>query len=110
MLFRSVAGGVVFAGLSAGYIHACGRTAAGVAYCWGWSQYGQVGDGTTGPVRLTPTAVAGGLLFASLSAGDSQFSCGRTAAGTAYCWGWNQYGQLGDGTTTNRAVPTLVKP
>jgi len=50
----------------------------------------------------------GGLFFATLSTSGSKHTCGLTASGTAYCWGWNSAGNLGDGTTTDRSVPTLV--
>jgi alpha-tubulin suppressor-like RCC1 family protein len=52
-------------------------------------------------------SVSGGLVFASLAPGFF-YTCGLTAAGGAYCWGSNQYGQLGDGTTTDRSVPVPV--
>ena len=49
----------------------------------------------------------GGLEFASLGAGGSS-NCGVTTGGEGYCWGWNDDGQLGDGTTTDRSEPALV--
>jgi alpha-tubulin suppressor-like RCC1 family protein len=58
-------------------------------------------------MQLKPVAVAGGLRFAQLSAA-SFHTCGKTTAAVAYCWGSNYYGQLGDGTTTDRLVPTAV--
>jgi alpha-tubulin suppressor-like RCC1 family protein len=65
-----------------------------------------LGDGTT-TQRLTPVAVEGGLYFTQLSAGGTH-TCGKTSAAVAYCWGWNDLGQLGDGTETNRLGPTQV--
>jgi alpha-tubulin suppressor-like RCC1 family protein len=90
-------------------MHACGLNAAGQAYCWGHGQYGEIGDNTF-QSRLIPTPVAlpGGQAFASLSAGTGH-TCALTAAGTAYCWGWNLFGGVGDNTTSNRGVPTAVQ-
>src|SRR6185436_15036641 len=51
--------------------------------------------------------VTGTVVFADLSAGDTH-TCGLSTGGVAYCWGDNQWGQLGDGTTTNRSAPTAV--
>ena len=97
---------LTFTAMSAGYTHSCGVTAAGAAYCWGYNEYGALGDGTT-TNRLTPGLVAGGVSFAAVSAGDFH-NCGVTAAGAVYCWGDNSSGQLGDGTTTTRLSPVLV--
>ena len=115
-----VAGGLTFAGVDAGGGHTCGVAAAGAAYCWGLNETGQLGTGSaTGPesclgmnepfqpCSTVPVAVAGGLSFTAVTVGDLH-SCGVTAEGTAYCWGWNEYGQLGDGTTTQRLTPVLV--
>jgi len=76
----------------------------GTAYCWGYNEYGQLGDGTTAD-RSNPTAVSGGLQFATISAG-SFHTCGTTTTGEAYCWGRNESGQLGSPLETS--TPQLV--
>ncbi|MDH5316590.1 MAG: cell wall anchor protein, partial [Gemmatimonadota bacterium] len=68
---------------------------------------GQLGDGTK-VNRFTPVAVGNGLSLRQISAGASH-SCGATTAKVAYCWGSNQYGQLGDGTLASSALPVKVK-
>ena len=103
----SVTAGASFTRLSGALAHNCGLTSSGTAYCWGLNFAGQLGDGTTTESRRTPVLVAGNLAFTSLSVGGSH-TCGLTSSGAAYCWGYNRYGQLGDGTTTDRRTPVLV--
>ena len=86
--------------------HGCALDEAGVAYCWGQNDYGQVGDGTT-TNRLAPVAVGGALRFRRIVAGWG-ITCALTTDYLAYCWGTNGAGALGDGTRTNRSVPTPV--
>jgi alpha-tubulin suppressor-like RCC1 family protein len=93
--------------LAAGSLHSCALTGTGGAYCWGSNYAGEVGDGTVGGTRRRPTAVAGGVVFASIT-GGAEHTCALTAAGVAYCWGDNTDGQLGDGTHVDRAAPTPV--
>ncbi|HEY4954286.1 MAG TPA: hypothetical protein VII02_05325, partial [Gemmatimonadaceae bacterium] len=96
----AVAGGIRFASLEAMGQHTCGLTGVGAAYCWGLNDVGELGDGTQ-TYRYTPVAVKGGLTFAALGRlPDGQYTCGLTSGGAAYCWGYNNTGQLGDGTTT----------
>jgi alpha-tubulin suppressor-like RCC1 family protein len=111
-----VASDLRFAQLSAGFGTTCGVTAAAAAYCWGYNVNGQLGDGAT-TSRLTPVAVAGGVGFSSISVGgmggalaflEGQHTCALTAGGTAYCWGYNGYGRLGDGTATSQLTPVPV--
>ncbi len=105
----AVHGGLSLAGISVGYAFSCGRTAGGAAYCWGSNSSGQLGDNTT-LGKHVPTAVQGGLSFSTVEAGDGDHACGVTTLGTPYCWGWNQYGQIGDNTAVTRLVPTPVTP
>ena len=56
---------------------------------------------------LVPVAVSGGLVFKQLAGGGAH-TCGLTSDGTAYCWGRNASGQLGDDTTTLRTAPVPV--
>lgn len=89
--------------------HTCALATTGAAYCWGYNGSGQLGNGQTGIVNSTPVAVAGGLTFQSLAVSRvDPVSCGLTTDGAAYCWGENNEGEVGDGTTTGRLTPTAV--
>jgi Regulator of chromosome condensation (RCC1) repeat len=100
-------GGVTFTSITTGRHHTCGLTGAGAAWCWGYNNYGQLGDNTTND-QYTPVAVQqGGVTFTSITAGQLH-TCGLTSAGAAWCWGYNDSGQLGDNTTTDRHTPVAV--
>ncbi len=102
-----VAGGHTYRTLVAGSAHTCGLGQNGVTYCWGHDDQGQLGSGSARRDHSTPVPVAGSEHFVRLTAG-SVHTCGLTADGSAYCWGGNTHGQLGDGTTTSRASPVAV--
>ena len=94
--------------------HACGITSLGVAYCWGHNSLGQLGVGLNpgcGPSQYcsTPMLVAGGLTFASLSAGDAH-TCGIVVTGEAYCWGYNGWAQLGAAGDESCVLPCSPVP
>lgn len=107
-----VAGDLVFTALTASSTHACGLASGGVAYCWGANESGETGTGTFTRTVPIPTPVQTALRFAQISAeGNSNWSnstCGLTANGEAWCWGYNELAKLGDGTTNNSAVPVRV--
>jgi alpha-tubulin suppressor-like RCC1 family protein len=103
----AVSGGLTFDAVSAAGSHTCGLTSSGSAYCWGYNYLGELGDGTT-TQRTTPVAVSGGLTFEVVSGGRLRHTCGVTSNGSAYCWGYNGYGQLGDGTTSSSYTPVRV--
>jgi alpha-tubulin suppressor-like RCC1 family protein len=104
---RLVTGGLAFNWVNAGALHTCGITTAHKAYCWGSGQYGQRGDGSVTQAVRTPRAVLGGHLFTKVNTGVAH-TCGVTTSNQAWCWGRNESGQLGDGTTTQRLTPHLV--
>ncbi len=103
----AVGGGLTFQVVSAGGNYTCGLTTSGGPYCWGSNFNGQLGTGVFSGPNLLPTAVSGGLTFAAVSAGGAH-TCGRTAAGTVYCWGSNTDGELGNGSTNSTAMPARV--
>lgn len=93
--------------VSAGYQHTC-AIANSRAYCWGRSNYGQIG--TAGAYSYTPTAVATNYLgtraVTVISAGVGH-TC-AVAGGAAYCWGLNAQGQMGNNSNTNTYLPQAV--
>jgi hypothetical protein len=103
----AVVGGLTFRSITAGGGHTCGLSPEGAAYCWGSNDHGQLGDGSEDSYRTVPAPVAGGLEFASIDAGHLH-TCATTLDQAAYCWGSNEHGKLGDGTTTDRGEPTAV--
>ncbi|HEX9582676.1 MAG TPA: Ig-like domain-containing protein [Gemmatimonadales bacterium] len=105
----AVSGGLSFTSVAVGggvtLNHSCGLVSGGAAYCWGSNSVGQLGDGTpTG--RTAPGAVAGGLLFGSITAGG-EHTCGLTSNQVAFCWGAND-GRLGNASTAGSNLPVRV--
>ena len=95
------------ASVSAADYHTCALTTSGAAWCWGENSFGQLGDGTT-TGRYAPVGVSGLASGVSAITTGGYHTCAVTGAGALWCWGYNYNGQLGDGTTTNRSVPTAV--
>ncbi|MFF2007639.1 Ig-like domain repeat protein [Streptomyces sp. NPDC058195] len=84
-------------------------TAAGEVLAWGDNTYGQLGDGTT-TRRTEPVLVhlPTGTTVTSIAGGDDH-TVALTSTGQVLAWGYNRYGQVGDGTTTNRTEPVPVE-
>jgi alpha-tubulin suppressor-like RCC1 family protein len=93
--------------VSAGDGYSLGIKSNGTLWGWGFNWYGQVGDGTTMVDRLTPVQIGVDNRWVAISTGN-RHSLGLKADGTLWAWGANEYGQLGDGTTTNKSVPVQV--
>jgi alpha-tubulin suppressor-like RCC1 family protein len=74
-------------------------------WTWGSNIWGQLGDGTT-TSRATPEEVSGINAPSIVGiAANNAFSAALGSDGTVWEWGSNNYGQLGDGTTTERLRP-----
>lgn len=100
-----------FTNISAGVMNSSFAIGSdGNTYGWGSNYYGKLGYGSTELTRPVPVAVKApaDVSFTSISAG-----WGHTVAigsdGKTYAWGANNGGQIGDGTNTQRNVPTLVR-
>src|SRR5687768_2357382 len=107
---------LAFDQLSAGVEHACGVDTDGKVWCWGKNEFGELGIPPaaspdpcgSGPCSLRPVAVSGGLRFRHVAAGQ-QFTCGLTTGDEVFCWGRNDAGQLGTGSSTGASsTPTEI--
>ncbi len=92
--------------------HTCARLKNGQVRCWGKNTGGQLGNNTdtdsNRPVVVLDTDGAGAFTGAVQLAVGSGQSCVRLQNGQARCWGWNEQGEQGNNTTTNRPLPGPV--
>ncbi len=90
---------------------ACALRFDGTVRCWGAGHKGQLGNGTGdggGPYSAVPVTVTG-ITNATAIAVGSYYACALLADGTVACWGDNEDGTLGNGTTVNSNVPGAVQ-
>jgi PGF-pre-PGF domain-containing protein len=102
-----VYGNYSFSNISVGAYFVCGLLENGSAICWGANNYGQLGNNNLGIDSKIPVYVQSNYLFNSLNLGFSH-ACGLLENGSALCWGWNNYGQLGCNSTEDKDSPTFV--
>ena len=95
--------------VSAGTHHSLALDSSGHLWAWGYNRDGQLGDGTTTTERHTPVAVTPDRTYIAVSAG-THHSLALDRSGHLWAWGYNSYGQLGDGTTTRRRAPVEITP
>ena len=98
--------GVTAVDVSAGSGHSLAIGSDGRVYAWGRNLDGQLGNGSS-TAHSTPVALSlpGGSVPTEISAGIDH-SVAMIAGGEAYGWGYNDYGQLGNGGTTERDTPS----
>ncbi len=105
----AINGTLKFSSIVAGAVHVCGLTLTGQAYCWGRNPEGDLGIGTAGNMAFAATPVIGGHTFTALAAGLVH-TCGIDTAGAAWCWGGDEYGQLGNDWTSTCGVAAHCSP
>jgi alpha-tubulin suppressor-like RCC1 family protein len=103
-----VAGLPVTTAIAAGEDHVCALSSTGTVACWGNDDYGQLGNGMAVEDSPTPVAVVGLSGVTAVTAGND-FSCALTTGGSPSCWGDNEYGQLGNGSTVGALTPVPIK-
>jgi alpha-tubulin suppressor-like RCC1 family protein len=114
--YRIVVSGVSASVVSAGGFHTCALVAGGVQ-CWGYNNYGQLGNNSTTnsstPVRVVGVGGTGYLSNVTQISAGKYHTCAVVSGGAVYCWGQNAsgpnvYGQLGNNSTTNSSTPVQV--
>jgi len=96
------------ASISAGWEHTCARLTTGAAKCWGRNNEGELGDGTNTSRNVPVNVVGLSSGVTSIETGQSLFTCATVAGNNVKCWGYNEWGQLGDGTQTHRNTPVDI--
>ena len=101
--------------VSLGNVSTCALFLGGSVQCWGRNYSGQLGTGgTTDSLSPTPVpTLTSGVVAISVgennvSSGQASHACALMTDGSVKCWGDNTAGQIGDGTTSPRLVPTAV--
>jgi alpha-tubulin suppressor-like RCC1 family protein len=90
-----------------GDAHTCALLTTGQVYCWGANTDGQVGD-LTDLTRSLPVPVSLGTDVAQAIAAGNAHNCALTTTSGVYCWGYNGYGELGDGTNVDAFAPEKI--
>jgi alpha-tubulin suppressor-like RCC1 family protein len=86
----------------------CALLASRAVQCWGANYSGQLGGGATvGFFSTTPVTVIG-ISTATAVAVGTQDGCAVLASGAVQCWGYNYFGQLGNGSNTDSSIPVNV--
>jgi alpha-tubulin suppressor-like RCC1 family protein len=105
---RTIGNATAVAGDSAGGSF-CARLATGHIDCWGYNASGELGNGTTTSSDVPVAAIGITDAKAVTSDDDGESYCARLSTGHVDCWGYNGFGELGNGTMTTYTLPVPVK-
>ena len=102
------ADGITATDVAASGANTCILDESGAAWCFGNNSFGQLGNGVKdNRAQPVPVAVSGGASFTDIAVGDHH-ACALDEEGAAWCWGANDAGQLGDGTSQEQLAPVPV--
>jgi alpha-tubulin suppressor-like RCC1 family protein len=87
--------------------HTCGLRGAGDLYCWGRNSDSELGLGDGVPLQIRIPTQVGAATYSAVQAGQNH-SCAIQADGALYCWGQNDFGNLGTGDRLSRTSPTQI--
>ena len=93
--------------IAAGAQHTCVSSSNGSVKCWGQNEAGQLGEPGAGLTSRVPVAVAGLNDVVDLTSFGNH-TCAHDASGDVWCWGQNDYGQVGNGARQDRRSPYKV--
>ncbi|MEU4624937.1 hypothetical protein AB0G04_33810 [Actinoplanes sp. NPDC023801] len=94
--------------VAAGLFYTCAVDTGDGLWCWGRNLYGELGDGTSGTERAAPTRIAPENRWATVLTGGGLHTCALDTGGRTWCWGRNDDGQIGDGSTRNATRPVRI--
>lgn len=105
--------GKTITAISSGYLHSIALTSDGSVFSWGANSFGQLGNGSSSnvstPTEVPKTGALSGKIVVDIAAGAFH-NVALCSDGTIVSWGYNNHGQLGDGTRVNRNNPITVSP
>jgi alpha-tubulin suppressor-like RCC1 family protein len=93
--------------ISVGDRHTVALKTDGSLWAWGWNAYGQLGDGTTAN-KLNPVRIGNDNDWTQIAAGAGYHTLARKSDGSLWSWGYNGFGQLGDGTVVSKLLPVRI--
>lgn len=104
----TVSGIVGATAVAAGASHSCALLQSGLMQCWGNNNRGQLGNGSLSTSRLPVAVASAGSEVAIAIATGNTHTCALLTSGAVRCWGSNDDGELGNGSTTLSKLPVAV--
>jgi alpha-tubulin suppressor-like RCC1 family protein len=98
-------GGAV-SSVATGIYHTCALLVSGSIQCWGYNNYGELGNNST--INSSIPVTVSGITSATAIAVGNYHSCALLSNGSIQCWGWNNFGVLGNNSTLSSSLPVTV--